>query len=74
MHLTLIPCSMVHFCPNVASLPHYMLNLLIPIVHFNLVTSYCALRRKDSSCGLHAQVLHQQKGWDRERWVGLPAG
>ena len=33
---------------------------LKPIVHF----AYCAWM----------WVLHEQKGWNRDRWVGLPAG
>ena len=40
---------------------------LTPIVQFRL--PYCALCRKDSLCALRALVLHQQKGWDRGRWV-----
>ena len=39
-----------------------------------LVTWYCALRRKYSLCALHTPVLREQKGWDRGRWVGSPAG
>ena len=41
------------------------LNPLIPIVNVILHSA------QKSLCVL---VLHQQKGWDRGRWVGSPAG
>ena len=40
--------------------------------HYNvlLVTSYCTLCRKYGVCALRMQVLRQEKGWERARWMG----
>ena len=46
----------------------YMEMFLNPIEH-----SHCTLCRKDSLFALCMQVLHEQKGWVRGRWVGSTA-
>ena len=45
-----------------------MSNILICCL---LIMSYCAVCRNDSLCMC---VLHQQKRWDRGRWMGHSQG